>query len=681
MLSLIQTLIFFLSFFLISSLVFYVVGFSVIATQKKLLKDQEIIALSLSLGMILFVLLAIILGLWNLRWLMLPLLLSACLLIILKYRWDTVSPWKIFVKDKLLLLLIVLGILVQGFINFPSGYLYKDGLHFWSSQGHDGLWHVSVMEAIKKSIPPQNPGFSGESLYNYHYLVDVLMGEFARIFPIFQSLDLYFRFFPVSFSLLIGISVFAFVSRWQENEQSSSSSKKIGYLAIIFTYFIGSFGYVVTFIKHGNLFAGETVFWAAQQNTILGNPPHAISHGLLATFFLSYLIYLKQRNLIWLVIAFLIGSILSGFKVSGGFVMLIGLGAASLIDFINKRKFSTLLLASSLALSNFVTFKVMTSKDAASFLMFLPWWFIRTMVVDKLDWIDLENRRQHYLSKGTWHANLRVIQLEITAFAIFLVGNSGMRILGIVELIRKFIFGRALVLKDPIEIMLVVTMLTGLIIPLLFVQKGLIYNNIQFMQYFLFIFGFFGAVSTYRILTFFESKIIKVIIVGFLISLSIPTVVGNLVEFYGPNTTPLAKITNMELAALNFLKENSPEDAIILNLPFNQYLKDKFKYQPRPIYAWYDTPYISALTGRSSYLASEHVTLLFYPGTDQRLENKRKFFEQSDFSWNREFLKRANISFIYIAKSELEKPLSVEENGLEGFFENDEVVIYRVKKV
>ncbi len=670
---LIQTLSLFILFITVSIACFFIPGFGVLAKKRKKLENAEIITLSLSLGTVLFVLVSIALALSHLRFLMLPAILIVNLVVISKYKLDLFEPWKIFIRNKILLAIMIIGILTQGFINFPSGYLFADGLNFWSSQGHDGLWHVASMEAIKQAIPPQNPGFAGEQLVNYHYLVDVLMGEFARIFPFFSSLDLYFRFFPVIFSFLIGISVFAFLTRWQKN-------KIIGILGIFFTYFVGSFGYIVSFLNGGNIFGGETAFWAAQQNTLLGNPPHAISHGLLVAFFLSFLIYLKERSVGWVIISFLIGSTLAGFKVSGGLVMLAGLGAACLIDFINKRKFSSLILVLLLGLSNFLTFKWMTS-NGSSFLLFLPWWFIRTMVVDKLGWMDLELRRQHYLSKGTWNANLRVIQLEAIAFGIFLAGNLGMRILGAVELIKRFILNKGAFFKEPIDVMLIVTMLTGLIVPLLFVQKGLIYNNIQFMQYFMFIFGFFGAISVYKILIYVKNKPLRIIIIGLIIIFSVPTVIGNLVELYGFGRSPLAKITNTELLALKYLKDNSYADEIILTVPFNPNLKDMYKSQPIPIYAWYDTSYVSALAGKGSYLASEHVRLLFYPSTDERIENKKKFFEQSDFSWNRQFLKNERINYIYAAKDELIKPLDTDKNNLKIFFENNAVIIYKVRSL
>ena len=94
----------------------------------------------------------------------------------------------------------------------------------------------------------------------------------------------------------MGIGIFAFVSRWQENI-------KIGYLAVFFTYCVGSFGYIVSVLRGGNFFAGEAMFWATQQHGLIGNPTQAISHGVLVSFLLSFLIYLKSRDKFWFFIS------------------------------------------------------------------------------------------------------------------------------------------------------------------------------------------------------------------------------------------------------------------------------------------------------------------------------------------------------------------------------------------
>lgn len=664
------TLFFGLLFFSVSWFIFYNIGYAVLSSKIKELEDQEIIVLAFSLGLVIFVGVAVFLGLFNLRWLLLPVFLAAGFYSLIKYKEKLFVPWRIFIWWKPLLLLIILGILVQGFINFPSGFHYPEGLLFWSSQGHDGLWHVSLMEEIRKNFPPQNPIFSGEKLLNYHFLVDVLMGDFYRIFPFFSSLDLYFRFFPTIFSFLFGLGVFSFVKRWQE-------SQEVGYLAIFFTYFTGSFGYFVTFFRNKNLFGGETVFWASQENTLLGNPPHAIAHIFLVSMLLCLLLYFQKRRIFWLIITFILGSLLSGFKVSGGLIMLAGLGAATLVDLIFLRKWHLMMLAAALGISNFITFKAMTSKEAASFLMFLPWWFIRTMVVDKLGWMDLEFRRQHYLSKETWHAYLRVVQLEITAFLIFIVGNFGMRVLGFYSIIKDG-FGKKLI-KSPIEAMLFVSMITGILMVTIFVQKGLIYNNIQFIQYSLLIMGFYAALSTYQLLILFKKKIIRIIILLMIVLFSVPTVIGNLNEFYGPGRKPLAVISNQQLEAINFLRTNSKPEEIILTVPFNKYLKDQYKSEPRPINAWYSTAYVSAISGRSTYFTSEEQALITGYPVDKKLAKAKEFFAQTDTTFNKKFLEEEGIKYLYIVKVELDKPINVKENNLEIMFENNEVIVYIVR--
>lgn len=657
-----------LLFLSVSCFIFYNIGYVILSSKIKELEDQEIIVLAFSLGLVIFVGVAVFLGLLNLRWLLLPFFLAAGFYSLIKYKEKLFVPWGIFIRCKTLVLLIILGILVQGFINFPSGFHYSEGLLFWSSQGHDGLWHVSLMEEIRKNFPPQNPIFSGEKLYNYHFLVDVLMGEIYRIFPFFSSLDLYFRFFPIIFSFLFGLGVFSFVKRWQE-------SQAVGYLAVFFTYFTGSFGYFVTFFRNKNLFGGETVFWASQENTLLGNPPHAIAHIFLVGILLCLLLYFQKRRIFWLMVAFLLGGLLVGFKVSGGLIMLAGVGAAALIDLIFFKKWYSILLAGALGISNFLTFKAMTSQEAASFLMFLPWWFIRTMVVDKLGWMDMEFRRQHYLSKETWHAYLRVAQLEITAFLIFIVGNFGTRIMGFYSLIKDG-FGKKFI-KSPIDAMLFVSMITGIIMVTIFVQKGLIYNNIQFIQYSLLIMGFYAAASAYQMIILFKKKLIRVIILLMIVLFSVPTVIGNLNEFYGPGRKPLAIISNQQLQALNFLRTNSQPQEVILTVPFNKYLKDQYKSEPRPINAWYSTAYVSALSGRSTYFASEEQALITGYPVDKKLTKAKEFFAQTDTTFNKKFLDEEGIKYLYIVKDELDKPINNQENNLEIMFENDGVIIYK----
>lgn len=660
-----------LIFFLLFVFIFYPPGYFLIQKRLKDLNDWEIVLLSLSPTIILFVFLSLGLSLINLRQLLLPINFIVSILVIFKYGIKIFSPFKIFTKEKILFLLILTGIVVQGFINFPSGFRYDDGLLFWSSQGHDGIWHVALMEEAKKSMPFENPLIAGLPLVNYHYLIDIFMGEFVRMFGLFTSLDAYFRYFPVMFSFLLSLSVFSFVNRWK--------NKSTAYWAMFFTFGTGSFGYIVKYLQNGVIFGGETVFWASQNNTILGNPPHTAAFIFLTTFLLTFYLWITKKDRFWLVMSLLLGAFLGGFKVSGGLTLLFGMGLLVFVDVLFNRKIRIVLPALFLGFTNYIIVRSMTV-GAASFLIFEPWWFIRTMVVsgDRLNWIDHELRRQHYIWVGTWKAWLRVIQLETTAFAIFLFGNLGMRFLGLFILIYQWVQ-----MFKPKKLKLIEVLLLGMILgsfamPILFIQKGISYNNIQFIQYFLLLVGFYAAIFTDNVMKRVKNTTIKTAFAIIVVTFAVPTVIGNFNEFYGPGRKPLAVVTNEELSALNFLKNITPEDSVILSVPFEKYLNERYKSQPWPIYTWYPTAYIPAIASRRTYLSSEEQVDITGYDYKERLNNMLKFFSQKDFEWNKEFLNNSGVDYVYVAENQMEEPLKEFENNLKLVFSNSQVKIYKV---
>ena len=68
------------------------------------------------------------------------------------------------------------------------------------------------------------------------------------------------------------------------------------------------------------------------------------------------------------------------------------------------------------------------------------------------------------------------------------------------------------------------------------------------------------------------------------------------------------------------------------------------------------------------------LALLFVSGV--WLENF--WFSQEDIFWNQDFLKNAEIKYIYLAKDEIIKPFDAAKNRLKPFFENNEALIYQV---
>ena len=288
------------------------------------------------------------------------------------------------------------------------------------------------------------------------------------------------------------------------------------------------------------------------------------------------------------------------FKVYAGVLILGGLLLLGIFELLAKKGIKTLFLF-------FVTFLIAmiiylpNSANSQDFLIWQPWWYIRTMVVatDRLNWLDLELRRQTYISE---HNLKRVIQLETTAFVIFLLGNLGMRFIGFWTIFKQI---RLNMFKDSFNLYFLSITVAAFLIPVFFLQKGVAWNTIQFNQYFLLFFGFLAGISAFGIVSLVKNPLAKVLIAVIIILLAIPTQVGLLWQFY--SNLPLSKVSFKEIEALNFLKKAGNTDSLVLTGPFNKYERDQYGKPPVPIYVWYDTGYVPAFSYKKTLIRMDWI--------------------------------------------------------------------------
>lgn len=627
------------------------------------LDNLERFVIATVLGMVVFTIFAYFLAAISLRFLIWTLPLSG-ILILLRFK-ESILHFKIDIKNKAFFwAVLIIGIIGQVAVNAPSGFFYDQGIYFWSSHGHDGLWHVALMEHMQTdAFPFQNPELAGYKLQNYHFFVDLLMSEFSRILP-FSSLDTYFRFMPTVFSFLLGLSSFIFVKAWSKRELA-------GIWAMVFVYFTGSFGYILTLINNRRI-AGEALFWVSQTQSVLGNPPHAAAFIITIAFLICLLKYLNTKNKLFFGLCILLGGVVIEFKIYAGTLILGGLFFIAIYELIFRKSFNIFLL---FVLTFILAFLIYypNSSNSQEFLIWEPWWFIRTMVVatDRLNWLDLELKRQTYIAESNWK---RVVQVEATAFIIFLVGNLGMRFLGFWTIIKQIKIG---IITNSFNIFFLLITLASFFIPVFFLQKGVAWNAIQFNQYFLLFFGFLAAIAVDDLIRVFKKKYTKIFLGISIIILAVPTQIGLLLQFY--TNSPLSKVSYTELAALNYLKNNSKDEDIILTAPFNSYEKDKYKQPPIPIYAWYDTGYVSAFSNRKTLLSDEEqVTIMGYNA--QNLFRQREgVFKTQDADMVNNYLKTNKIDYIYLVWGQ---SFSVDINKLniDLIFENENAKVYSVRK-
>ena len=150
--------------------------------------------------------------------------------------------------------IILVGTITWSLTMIKSGLVYSYGMGFWGPNGHDGVWHIAMARGLAKGSW-QMPIFVGETIKNYHIGFDLILAILHKItfIPIHT---LYFQILPPIFALSIGLSVYWFILTWKKSKLSA-------FWATFFVYFGGSFGWVVTLFRNGEI-GGESLFWSQQ---------------------------------------------------------------------------------------------------------------------------------------------------------------------------------------------------------------------------------------------------------------------------------------------------------------------------------------------------------------------------------------------------------------------------------
>lgn len=574
----------------------------------------------------------------------------------------------LLLKKKLILLFIVIsGSLTLSLVMIKSGLVYNYGMGFWGPNGHDGVWHLALIESLSR-FSINNPVFSGTILTNYHLGFDLLAAVLHIITQI-PVVNLYFQIFPPIMAILIGILTFTFVVKWTNSTRSAL-------WATFFVYFGGSWGWLVNLIRNGNL-GGESMFWANQSISILINPPFALSLIVLLFGLILFLKFSKNPSINNLLFCSLVLGLLIQIKVYAGVITIFSLFILAVFKSLRRDmdtnafafwKLFFLTLVVSMAI--FLPFNF----SSGSLLVFSLFWFPHTMLsyLDRLGWFKLENARLAYFQSGRW---FKWLLTEGAALIIFVLGNLGTRVVG-------FVYGLFLIKSkrkiSSMEIILISMLIFSLVLPLIFIQKGNSWNTIQFFYYFQFLMAIFSGVimgKWWQSNT--KSLILRIAKYGttvVLAGLTLVTTFSTLRNDYLPSRPP-SRISIEELEALNFLK--SQEEGAVLTYPFNKEWKNIFS-EPRTLYAYETTAYVSAFSSKTVFLEDEmNLEITGFDWQPRRDESVR-FFVTADQEWGRKFIIENKIRYLYLVNGQ-KINLGLGDFGGENIFENGEVTIIKVK--
>ncbi len=495
-------------------------------------------------------------------------------------------------------LLILIGTVMWSLTMVKSGLIYDYGMGFWGPNGHDGVWHVALASSLARGSLDM-PIFASEKIKNYHLGFDLVLAGLHNISRI-PIVNLYFQILPPIFAILIGWLVYKLTNNlW----------------SVFFVYFGGSLGWMFG--------GGESMFWAQQSMSTLINPPFALSLILL----LAGLLLIKNKKYWWVGLVF---AVLPHIKIYAGLLAFGGLLVAGLKD---RNLYKSFFIGVSIYLTS--NLQLLTSNF--QLLVYKPAWFLETMMAlsDRFNWPRFYEAMINYKAAGNY---FKAISAYTVALGIFVVGNMGTRIIGLLR--PKNLFYSSIICA-------------GLIIPMFFVQSGTAWNTVQFFYYSIFFMGILAGESIQKF-----PKLLRVII----IMMTIPTAIQTL-PHYLPNRPP-AKISTEELEALSFLSKQ-PTGTV---LTYPAVVKDT--QAPRPLYEYESTAYVSAFSNNPSFLEDEvNLNIMGYAW-----QARRKSVDEYWKNPSGKFLVDNNISYVYIIKNS--EKISLD---MPNIFENSKIAIYKIK--
>ena len=547
--------------------------------------------------------------------------------------------------------LITLGTVIWSATTVKSGLVYAFGMGFWGPHGHDGVWHISLIQSLARGSFDM-PIFAGESIKNYHLGFDLFVAALHRLTTIPVSY-LYFQILPPIFAFLIGWLTYKFVIEWTRSAVSA-------WWAAFFVYFGGSLGWIVG--------RGESAFWSQQAVSTLINPPFALSLVLL----LILLLLLQRQRYI---LAGLVLAVLPQVKIYAGVLAFAGLGLAA---FKNHRLLKTLLLG--LLISLPVNLQLITRNQ--QLINWRPGWFLETMMSfsDRLGWTRFFSAMTNHLQAG----NLPQAFLFYSgALAIFTFGNLGTRIIALIFSPRGWPNadfhprGGVAPAAHPggdsnwRKIFFISVIAAGGLIPMFFLQSGTPWNTIQFFYYTLFCTAILAGVSLGEIIGKIKSRLFVTAVSLTVILFTIPTTYDTLTKVYLPSRPP-AKISLQELSALQFLARQPRGTVLVPAANPNPYAPP-----PRPLYLYESTAYVSAFSAQPVFLEDEvnlNITGYDWPTRRRAVD---QFFTTRDPAAAQKFLAENHIKYLYLPEVATVRPvLSETDLGLTKLYENSTTAIW-----
>lgn len=444
-------------FFLATLLLFYLPGrifLSYLKINTNFLKE---FFYSIVSGILLFTLLTYFFSWINLTTLFLYIYSILLLFFLFKYKKKLLP----FIGDlKQLTPFIIIGLIFSLIITtrgiWQNNFVYES----------DDIIHLAYITEFLYHFPPDNPGFSNVPLLGYHFFNDFLIAKVHQISNI-SIHRLYFQFFPLLVALLWTLGSYII------------GTVRGGIKAGWWTVFLVMFGGSAAFLFH--LFGYNQVSLNAglgidQPVTALLNGPYAISFVLILLFLISLFDYLSTSKTSYIWILMIVAGLTPMFKIYGGLLLYVGLGLLGIFIFFKKRWKHLVILTGSGILTA-LTFLLFSGEGNR--LYYQPLWAPHAVLEFGLPWYGFHEKMYTYKQLSVLKG---IVLVELHGLILFLLGNLGTRLIGIILFIY-FIF-RKRILLTFFDVILFSMTSVSILIPLFFIQSGKVFEIIQFGWYY-----------------------------------------------------------------------------------------------------------------------------------------------------------------------------------------------------
>jgi hypothetical protein len=446
-------------------LVIYLPGKLLMDLSKTRLRILEDLTLSLVLGMASSSLLY-----WMLAFFQLPVLfllwpLSALVVWLLRRKngWRAALHSRTRVDLTHLLLVAVLALQLVPLCLLPMYYQnvarMSEGEMSFLSRPRDTIFHLSIANELRHSIPPQVPYLAGQPL-GYHYGMDLLTAMLGQVGGI-STLDLVARFTPTFLLVVTALSVFCFSRIWLGS----------GYWAVLVAFLV-VLGEGLSFLP--GLLLGSEEVWSVQffgapttYSLYFMNPMLPALGILFAGLFCLVMLY-RDGPRFWPVLAAFLFAVAMEYKIFVTAHVLIALGAAGLVYtvlFRDRRLLTVLILTVLMTLPLAAYGFLGTEAGARVWVRVDPWPYIPTALGELgLQDTPLGNQVSTIYDGGP----VTLVGLLIFLFAAlpaYLVGTLGIRVLALPEVVKGVLFPSS---STPIRFFLGVMVIVGPLIALTF---------------------------------------------------------------------------------------------------------------------------------------------------------------------------------------------------------------------